>query len=77
MTTTEPPLDNTRARLANNARGHRPDEGMEKLLALRESDPARYAALPGHVLSQVEVYADLKANYRRAVAAGAITEEIT
>jgi len=69
--------DNTRARLANNARGHRPDAGMEKLLALRETDYPAYLRLPGHVLSQVEIYSDLKANHRRAVEAGAITEETT
>ena len=62
-------------KLALNARGHRPDEGMERLLALRDSDYPAYLRLPTHVLGAVEVYSDLRDHHRRAVEAGAITEE--
>ncbi len=64
-------------RLAANARGYSRDEQLERALALRESDPARYAELPWQMQSNVEVYADFKAHHDRALAAGAITEATT
>ena len=70
----EPPAPNL-GRLAANARGYRRDEQLERALALRGSDPAKYAELPWAVQSNVEVYADFKAHHDRALAAGAIPEE--
>lgn len=64
-----------RGRLAANARGYRRDEQLERALALRDSDPAKYAELPWGMQSAAECYADFRAHHDRAIAAGAINNQ--
>lgn len=64
-----------RARLELDARGHRPDPQLEEALRLHREDRAAYDQLPTAVKARAAVYADLKANFDRAVAAGVVTPD--
>lgn len=72
----EPPIDTAAATLALNARGHRYDPGLDRVAdMLDEGRYAEWSVLPPAVLSQATVYADFRASYRRAVAAGVIPDD--
>lgn len=73
-----PEPDDAAARLELNARGYSYHAGLEQLADLRDSDPAEFQRRVGHVteaLGRVEVYADMRESYRRAVAAGVIPDD--
>jgi hypothetical protein len=64
-----------RSRLELNARGHRYDAAMERVLHLYETDRSAHDALPLILRDRASIYADLKANYTAAVQAGAIPDD--
>ncbi len=71
-------LNSATARLEMNARGHRYDPGMERIADLMDAgDYAAWSALPPAVVSQASMYRDFRAQYRRAVDAGAIADTQT
>lgn len=71
-------VNDDHAQLEMNARGHRPDAGLDRIADLMDAgDYAAWSVLPPAVVSQASVYRDLRASYRRAVAAGAIPDDRT
>ncbi len=69
-------LNSDAARLELNARGHRHDPGMDRVADLLDGGHyAEWSKLPPAVLSEATAYADLRANYRAAVAAGVIADD--
>lgn len=67
-------LDDERARLEMNARGHHYDAGLERVADLFNTDRQAWNALPRQVQSVSSVYRDLRDHYRRAVKAGAVPD---
>lgn len=62
--------------LAANARAYRYHADLDRLADLRENDLDEFLRrTPGSVLSQVEIYADMRDHHRRAVAAGVIPDD--
>lgn len=71
-------VTDTAARLEMNARGHRYDPGLDRIADLMDdADYAAWSALPPAVVSQASMYRDFRAQYRRAVDAGAIADTQT
>lgn len=71
-------LNDTAVRLEMNARGHRYDPGLDRIADLMDAgDYAAWSALPPAVVSEASMYRDFRAQYRRAVTAGAIADTQT
>lgn len=67
--------DSRLAKLELNARGHRHDPQLERFADLFHTDRAAYDRLPRAIKSQLDIYSDMRDHYRRAVEAGAITDD--
>lgn len=69
------PIDDTNARLEMNASSYRPDPELERIADLFTADREAWNRLPNAITSAASVQADMRDHYRRAVAAGAITDD--
>ena len=75
----EPPAPLNLGRLARNARGFTYDANLDAAADLYDADPAAWQQLPVLLQDRSGMYRDKRDTYRRALAAGAITntEETT
>ncbi|RZU32708.1 hypothetical protein [Blastococcus saxobsidens] len=65
--------ENQRARLETNARSFRPDPTLERACELWDTDRAAFNRLPRSVISQHDIYRDVRQAWRDARAAGVYT----
>lgn len=68
-------LNDSRARLEMNARGHKYDAQLERVCELWDTDRAAFDRLPQVLKAQHDIYRDFRDSYRRAVDAGVITDD--
>ncbi len=72
----EPPIDTAAATLELNARGHRHDPVLDPIAdAMDRGDAAAWTSLHPLLADRASIYRDFRANYRAAVAAGAIPDD--
>lgn len=65
--------ENDRARLEINARSFRPDPALERACELWDTDRAAFDRLPRSVISQHDIYRDMRQAWRAAREAGVYT----
>ncbi len=70
-------FDSRAARLEMNARAYQYDARLEQLADLRAADFDAFMKRVGgtSALGEVEIYADFRDHYRRAVAAGVVRDD--
>lgn len=73
---TEPLIDSEAARLELNARGHRYDPTLDPIAdEMDRNDYVAWSARHPLLVDRASGYRDFRANYRAAVAAGAIPDD--